>query len=138
MNFILFAPFKSQVFSYSSVQFFQIVGIFLQFDSVHIFQIVGIFLQFSSIHKFQIVGIFLQFGPIHIKKITLFKSYNHSNFPATHLSNCRYFPTIQFNTQLSNCWNFPTIWSNQNFRSFQIVENFLHLGLIVQSTSFKL
>ena len=67
MNFILFTPFKSQVFSYNSVQFLQIVGIFLQFDSVHIFQIVGIFLQFSSINKFQIVGIFLQFGPYHIK-----------------------------------------------------------------------
>ena len=112
MNFILFAPFKSQVFSHNSVQLFQIVGIFLQFDSVQIFQIVGIFLQFSSIHKFQTVGIFLQFGQIHIK-ITLFKSYNHRNFPShifqivgiflqfnsvhiklSHFSNRRYVPTI--------------------------------------------
>ena len=54
MNFILFAPFKSQVFSHNSVQLFQIVGIFLQFDSVQIFQIVGIFLQFSSIHNFKL------------------------------------------------------------------------------------
>ena len=67
MKFLIFSPFKSQVFSYNSVQFFQIVGIFLQFGSIHSFQIEGIFLQLSSIHKFQIVGIFQQFGPIHIK-----------------------------------------------------------------------
>ena len=48
MNFILFAPFKSQVLSYNSVQLFQIVGIFLQFGPIHIFQIVGIFLRFDS------------------------------------------------------------------------------------------
>ena len=49
INFILFAPFKSQVSSYNSVQLFQIVGIFLQFGPIHIFQIVGIFLQFGPI-----------------------------------------------------------------------------------------
>ena len=45
MNFILFAPFKSQILSYNSVQLF----------------------KFGPIHIFQIVGILLQFGPIHIK-----------------------------------------------------------------------
>ena len=69
MNFILFAPFKSQVLSYNSVHFFQFVEFsYNLFGSIHIFQIVGIFLQFNSIHIFQIVGNFLQFGPVHIKK----------------------------------------------------------------------
>ena len=68
MNFILFAPFKSQVLSYNSVQLFQIVGIFLQFGPIHIFQIVGIFLQFGPIHiknsLFSNRIIFLKFGSI--------------------------------------------------------------------------
>ena len=59
MNFILFAPFKSQVLSYNSVQLFQIVGIFLQFGPIHIkkslFSNRIIFLKFGSI-----IAIFLR------------------------------------------------------------------------------
>ena len=141
MNFILFAPFKSQLFSYNSVQLFQIVGIFLQFDSVQIFQIVGIFLQFSSIHKFQTVGNFLQFGQIHIKNSlfsnhiiiaiflhTSFKllvfSYNSVQYTSFKLLEFSYNSVKSKLSLFSNCRKFPTPWFNphlSNCRNFPTI-----------------